>query len=252
MAVTGEPTRGCGITRTGGGTDIVTDPYVYTVMAPTAERGKRPVNLVSYWDALRFANWLHNGQPNTGVQDATTTEDGAYDLTMGDGGNFADRPRKTGWKWAVSSENEWYKAAYYKGGGPGAGYWDYPMQSDIPTVPGRLLPDAGNSANWHDSAVGAYPTGAVDPTYYRTAGGSYALSPSACGTFDQGGNVWEWNETYNASWQHQRRGAGYASGYSSMEAVAGVTYSTGWTDSQFIGFRVAGKEHQRGTRILLY
>ena len=35
------------------------------------------MNYVSFYDALRFANWLHNGQPS-GPQDSTTTEDGAY------------------------------------------------------------------------------------------------------------------------------------------------------------------------------
>ncbi len=41
-----------------------------------------PVNFVSFWDGLRFANWLHNGQP-TGAQGNSTTEDGAYTLTAG-------------------------------------------------------------------------------------------------------------------------------------------------------------------------
>ena len=39
----------------------------------------RPVNYVSWGDAARFSNWLHNGQP-TGAQDLTTTEDGSYYL----------------------------------------------------------------------------------------------------------------------------------------------------------------------------
>ena len=38
-----------------------------------------PVTYVSWGDAARFANWLHNGQP-TGAQNASTTEDGAYTL----------------------------------------------------------------------------------------------------------------------------------------------------------------------------
>ncbi|MBK7951686.1 MAG: SUMF1/EgtB/PvdO family nonheme iron enzyme [Deltaproteobacteria bacterium] len=49
--------------------------YHYTVFA---SRDARPINFVSLYDAMRFANWLHNGQP-TGPQDVTTTEDGAYD-----------------------------------------------------------------------------------------------------------------------------------------------------------------------------
>ena len=61
----------CGIQRTGdsGG-------YQYTVASGFVNR---PVTWVSYWDSLRFANWLNNGQLS-GPQDATTTEDGAYTL----------------------------------------------------------------------------------------------------------------------------------------------------------------------------
>jgi formylglycine-generating enzyme required for sulfatase activity len=41
-----------------------------------ADWADRPVNYVSWGDAARFANWLHNGQPS-GAQDLTTTEEGA-------------------------------------------------------------------------------------------------------------------------------------------------------------------------------
>ncbi len=41
--------------------------------------GSKPVVFVSFWDAARFTNWLHNGQP-TGAQNNSTTEDGAYTL----------------------------------------------------------------------------------------------------------------------------------------------------------------------------
>jgi hypothetical protein len=40
----------------------------------------KPVIAVSWFDALRFINWLENGQP-VGLQDASTTEDGAYTFT---------------------------------------------------------------------------------------------------------------------------------------------------------------------------
>jgi len=38
-----------------------------------------PASGISFFSALRFANWLHNGQP-TGAQDSSTTEDGAYTM----------------------------------------------------------------------------------------------------------------------------------------------------------------------------
>jgi len=91
----------------------------------------------------------------------------------------------------VTSEDEWYKAAYYDPGKPGgAGYWDYPMQSDEPTIPSNDItdPDGGNNANFYQSGY------TVGSPYYRTNVGEFENSASACGTYDQGGNVWEWNE----------------------------------------------------------
>ena len=62
---------GCNIKRTGSA-----GSYMYTVASDYANR---PVNYVSWGDAVRFANWLTNGKP-TGVQGPSTTEDGAYHL----------------------------------------------------------------------------------------------------------------------------------------------------------------------------
>ena len=70
---------------------------------------------MSFWDACRFANWLQNGQPK-GMQGAGTTETGAYTLTAA-GINNNTVVRNANWKWAVPSEDEWYKAAFYKGAG---------------------------------------------------------------------------------------------------------------------------------------
>ena len=52
---------GCNIRRSGSAGNLS-----YSVAADWANR---PVNYVSYWNACRFANWMHNGQP-TGLQTA--------------------------------------------------------------------------------------------------------------------------------------------------------------------------------------
>jgi len=67
------------------------EPFSYIVGAGLENL---PVNFVSFLDAARFANWLHNGQP-TGAQDDTTTEDGAYTLTPGtSAGSMSDQCRQ--------------------------------------------------------------------------------------------------------------------------------------------------------------
>jgi hypothetical protein len=85
-----------------------------------------PVEYANFYDAERFANWLHNGQP-TGRQDSTTTENGSYTLT----GLLSSGPRNPDATVVIPTENEWYKAAYYD---PAKlSYNDYSNILDAPT-----------------------------------------------------------------------------------------------------------------------
>ncbi len=172
--------KGCQIQQSGAD-----GSFSYIVATLFADR---PANYVSFWDACRFANWLHNGQPS-GVQDATTTEDGAYTMTT-QGMTDNTIARNTGATWAVTSEDEWYKAAYHKNDGVTGNYWDYPTGSDTP--PGSDMDDvSGNNGNFKDG-IAPYP---IDTDVFTTVAGEFQNSPSPYGTFDQGGNVWEWTES---------------------------------------------------------
>lgn len=143
--------------------------FVYTTISG---RENYPVTYVSFWDAARYANWLHNGQP-TGAQDHSTTESGAY--TLNGVTNPLDAPtRNTGWRWAVTSEDEWYKAAYHQPasqGGDVDDYWLFPISSNTITTA---------QANYGAVVNDITPVGSYAPNFY--------------GTFDMGGNLWEWNE----------------------------------------------------------
>jgi formylglycine-generating enzyme len=159
-----------GITRSG-----TSGSYTFAVKEGFENK---PVNFVSFWDAARFANWQSGG----------STETGSYTLTSG-GISANTVTRNVGANWVVASENEWYKAAYYdptKSGG--AGYWLRATTSD--TLGNNTSFDAGNGANFYDGddTNGGYGgPGTTDV-------GSYANAASFYGTFDQGGNLWEWNE----------------------------------------------------------
>lgn len=71
--------------------------------------------------AARYCNWLHNNYGDT--------ETGAYTLTNYTAGEPLPA-RNAGAKYFIPTESEWYKAAYYKGGGAQRGYWRYATQSD--------------------------------------------------------------------------------------------------------------------------
>jgi formylglycine-generating enzyme required for sulfatase activity len=161
-----------GITRTGS-----SGSYTYSAIAGSESM---PVNYVSFYDALRFANWMNNGQGNS------DTETGAYTLLGGTAtpSNGMTVTRNAGATIALTSENEWYKAAYYDASS--SGYFAYPAGSNTQTT--CATPTATpNSANCNNDPSDFAPV-QITPV------GSYSGSASPYGTFDQGGNITEWNE----------------------------------------------------------
>jgi sulfatase modifying factor 1 len=192
-----------GITRSGS-------PGSYTY-ATVSGRANNPVNHVSFWDATRFANWLHNGQ---GSGD---TETGAYTLTPGGIGDNTIT-RNAGWQWAVTSEDEWYKAAYHQpasADGDSDDYWLFPTQSNaVPTTA---------QANFG---------GVIDNT---TPVGSYAAN--FYGTFDMGGSQFEWNEAIISGSYRGIRGGSFFSDVSDLRAGS-RNVNDPWSDDLGVGFRV--------------
>lgn len=217
---------GCGITRNGS-----PGSYTYTL---TAGYANRPVNFVNQYDGFRMANWLQNGQPTGLGEVAASTEAGTYTMSGASSTSFApdatyrlnnyNSPSTA--HWVLPTENEWYKAAYYdprKTGG--AGYWDYPT-SRLDTAPTARTGEVtgGNSANYN-KVVNA-PNGATIDV------GTYNLSASAYGTFDQAGNVSEYLQNGFS------RGGAYndltqgSQGYSNRVGSAGA-------ESASVGMRLA-------------
>ena len=200
------------------------ESFTYSAIAG---REDKPVNWVSFYDSLRFVNWLENGQP-VGPQGTDTTEDGAYTITeMGIVDNSITR--NPGASIFLTSEDEWYKAAYYD---PlSAKYFASTASSDVWTI--CAVPGATpNTANC-DQVVG--DVGDV------TDVGSYTASESPNGTFDQGGNVSEWNEAILPTFPSTRghRGGGYLFNFAALLAQSRPTTGLPSTQSGHIGFRVA-------------
>lgn len=92
---------------------------------------------------------------------------------------------------AIASEDEWYKAAYYQpelDGGDPSNYWLYA------TARSSNFPGTANYQN----DVGAL-----------TDVGTYSDYASYYGTFDQAGNVKEWNDTIVNTTKRIERGGAY-------------------------------------------
>ena len=181
--------------------------------------GNRPVNFVTWYDAIRFANWLNNGQGNG------DTESGAYTLLGGtptpSNGNAITR--NAGATVFLPSENEWFKAAYYS---PSThSYFQYATGSNV--MPAASVPTGVfNSANYYNAVnkltdVGAY-TGTMSPY----------------GAFDMNGNAFQWDETLlSGAFRGLRGGSGIAN--SDYLAATGRKADDAGDEGSFIGIRVA-------------
>jgi len=240
-----EPTTR-GISRTG-----TSGAYTYSVIGPDGivngqSGANRPITFVSWFDSARFANWMANGQPE-GAQISTTTENGAYNLN---GTTFGDVPVKNlinpntsaAPTFYIPTANEWYKAAYYSpvlnlGSG---GYYYYATQSDA--EPGNVIGSGANQANWTvGGKFSVTQSGAGDdPQNYLTDVGAFTNSASFYGTFDQSGNVEEWNDLTGTSGSVRGARGGYwgtdTGFYFSSENTFYLTPSVRGID---IGFRLA-------------
>ena len=194
--------------------------YSYTAIEG---REDMPVTFVSFIDAARFVNWLHNGQGGA------DTETGAYTLEGGtaDPSNWQTVTRDPEATVFIPSENEWYKAAYHNAVGlSSTSYFDYPCGSN--TVPVCSAPTATpNRANCNTGSSTSSPLRMV---------GSYPGSPSAYGTFDQGGNVAEWTEALSTDGFVARRVRG-----GSWDQYAADTRASYWfTASPLYGSSIKG------------
>jgi sulfatase modifying factor 1 len=220
---------GSGIARSGSSGN-----YAYSVDANFVNR---PVNYVSWGDSARFTNWLTNGQGNGSTETGAYSLNGAVSNTDLMAVAVPSAAQRATWSngakpyFLLTSEDEWYKAAYYKAGGINAGYWDYPTSSD--TAPGRDMADAsGNNVNYYGTP---YP---IDSGKYTTVAGEFQNSDSPYGTFDQGGNVWEWNEAIiSGSYRGLRGGSFYF--YDDFLRAAGRDYGSPAIKIDIIGFRVS-------------
>ncbi len=206
-----------GISRTGS-----SGSYSYSVIGS----GSRPVTYVSWFDAARFSNWLHNG-----ATFGASTETGAYTLNGATNGVFTVN---SGAQWWIPSEDEWVKAAYYD---PGTG--NYSLHANQSNSLTTNTIGAAGGANYFDGDYATTQNGSFSSgANYLTDAGAYSDSGSFYGTFDQGGNVWEWNDAIISDSSRGQRGGSWVGPASFLQATDRFANAP-TVEFSHVGFRVA-------------
>jgi formylglycine-generating enzyme len=196
--------------------------------------GNQPAANISWYEAAAFVNWLNTSTGKTAAYDLAW-DGSAWSMNLWSSGDAwqaggENLYRNKNASYFLPSENEWYKAAYYKGGGTNAGYWLYPTaSSSVPTA----------VASGTDAGTAVYNNAASVPAIVDSAGG---LSPY--GTMGQGGNVFEWNESAfdgsNSSSSESRaiRGGGWGDTGDGLRS-SGRGNDAPSSEHNDVGFRVA-------------
>jgi formylglycine-generating enzyme len=203
-----------------------------------------PATSVTWFEAAKFVNWLNT---STGGHEAYKFDaSGNFQLWQStDAGYDANNYRNKLAKYFLPTVHEWHKAAYYN---PSTGtYFNYPTGSNsVPDgidSPGDTIFDAV----FFDGGLNP------DPNIVTNVG---LLSPY--GTAGQGGNVEEWEETafdwQNTSAAKSRviQGGGWGSTSSSIQASNSGGGMSPSTQSNSIGFRIAGIIPEPSTFALVY
>jgi len=225
-----------GISRTGS-----PGSYSYAVIGD----GQRPVTYVTWYDAIRFTNWLTSGNTETGAYTIANGGNNSGTVTVPTPGQRNTWSHSSSAFWYLPDENEWYKAAYYDPSLTGANkYWLYPARSSTP--PSADAPPGGtNSANYFGTTGYVLTQSTTNsPTQnYLTDVGAYNDSPSAYGTYDQGGDVFQWNDLDPsvASSVRGYRGGDFGGDWYLLDATTRFTV-TPLFFNYTTGFRLAGNQ----------
>lgn len=217
-----------------------------TGVSAGAWSGDQPAAFIDWFEAAAFVNFLNTGLGLAPVYNLAwngeTWSMSLWSTSQAWQAGGENRYRHKDAYYFLPSEDEWFKAAYYKGGGTNADYWTYPTaQNDAPVA----------------VASGTTDYTAVYGEQDQPAGVAVSGGRSAYGHRGMGGNVAEWTES---AWD------GLNNSTSEARTVRGGDWfgpdgelQSSWRDinaplyeSDFIGFRVASVPEPRAAALLLF
>ena len=194
--------------------DVISfDANVSTGPHENSWSGLQPTAWTSWSEAAKFANWLTSGN----------ALQGAYQFS--DANTYTGVDRNTALStyqtiYVLPTEDEWYKAAYFKS--DGSGYTTYATGNSVPDGI-----DFSGDTNYDSVFNDGFNNGGP----LAVGGGTMENN----GTYDMGGNVWEWmEETY----QPIIRGGNYLHGSNNLLSSNRNSNNPVYGERGDVGFRV--------------
>jgi formylglycine-generating enzyme required for sulfatase activity len=184
--------------------------------------------MVSWYEAARYCNWMTSGNVDAGAyqfnESGTLTNVITRAQILADGGLF----------YVLPTEDEWYKAAYFK----------------------------GDAYSLYANGMGTAPIAGIDANYkFAVSSGIWTIGSGTAeqnGTYDMNGNVWEWNESAwdgtldNLSESRLARGGSFGNSEPLLSSSIRISNNDPSFEHYTLGFRVVAVPEPASAMMMVF